>query len=172
MFPEPGKEPTRWERWLAKGIGVVSIRRPPKQWIEDPIRDSLMAFHWCHHCREYRFDRHYDFLSQAERVVCAKCGFAQKTRAIGCATTLFFYLRECSRIAYQGGGPPDTEQPYSKARGRLRFVRFLFGGIPEQELPPHRNGKPTGELELSTAMFIMTMLPHIISSIPENKIRR
>jgi hypothetical protein len=129
-----------WEKFSAKIFRLAILRHPPREWVRDPVKDSVMILHYCHTCAVYRFDRHFDFLSQSEGFHCGSCNGWRTTRSLGGIGGLMFRLHECARITRQ------HSKSNTFTRFKFMFWRFMFFGLGEY-LPHDRGGKTTGELE-------------------------
>ncbi|MFC1700861.1 hypothetical protein ACFLZ0_01870 [Patescibacteria group bacterium] len=124
-----------WEKWLVK-LGIVFLRRPYKNWIQDPVKDFVMAFHYCPKYQKYRFDTFFNPLSKSAYFVCGECGEYNSTNeGIG---ILLFQIIECSRIA--------NAVYKNKFRQLIMFFWFMIFGLGKY-LPDSREEKTAGELE-------------------------
>lgn len=127
-----------WEKYITKLFHIVIIRMPSDDWPNhDPIKDFVMAYHYCRNCRQHRFDRHFDPLSKAGRFRCGGCGVKFKDRGEGLGI-LHFTIQECAIHAF------DDERSYLMAY--LVFMKLMIFGLGKY-LPNDRGGKTSGELE-------------------------
>ena len=140
---EKSKKVRWWERLAARTFGMAILRKPDdKRWIEDPEKDSVMAFHWCPGCRSYRFDRHYDALSRSARFQCGGCGTARFSDGEEFGVSPL-KIAVCAEIAASRARP--------KFLAYLLFLKLLFFGL-GKHLPLDRGGKTAGELETEAAL--------------------
>ncbi len=141
-----------WERLVVRLLGISILRRPSKDWsMSDERRDYLMAFHYCPQAKEYRFDRHYDPLSRAERFRCGACGIVYRSEAGFGMTMLRF--KEAALLAGQ--------------RGLLSFIPVFFWFVIfgfGKHTPEHREGKTSGELELEALEWFSGLFRDLIES--------
>ncbi len=143
--------PSFLRRLLVKIFRITIIERPPKEWMKDAVKDSLMALHFCRTCKAYRYDRHFDLISRNSHLICEGCGTRKKTSDEGIGL-LFMRLKECGRAA-------TLEQARRKSKSKImfvaRFFQYLIFGLGKY-LPPDRGGKTAGELERETHFEIIT----------------
>lgn len=140
-----------WQIFLTKGLGLVIVKRPPES-TGDP-KDFVMALHWCLRCQSLRYDRHYDFVSRSERVVCDSCRMTRYTKAV--FSLSFFFLSERYAIAQES-------HPRSRMLRVSKWWALAIFGIPNRLLPEDRGGRTTGELEMEAIVRMMEPLLCIV----------
>ncbi len=132
-----------WEKFFVRYFGIPVLRQPPGNWQVDAVKDHLMVLHWCPRTGEYRFDRHYDLLSRAERFRCGGC--YRIIRTFGGFGSLAFKIYEAMRIA-------SASRPVFRLPA---FFRFFFFGL-GRHTPKDRGGRTSGELELEAATSLVS----------------
>lgn len=138
----------RWEKLLVRFSRHGILRQPPNEWPDQEFPDDLwMIFHYCPTYQEYRFDRHYDLLSQTEHFWCGRCGGFYQTRT---AVPFRFEMQECARAARE----------YSRGnvfKEKIFFAYFLATGL-EDDLPLDRGGEASGSIVFEAITYLTLSL--------------
>jgi hypothetical protein len=132
-----------WKRFLIK-LDAVIVESVPEE-IFRKTGESIMALHYCKHCKDYKYGTLFDPMSQRERVYCMQC--LVRTNMKDVCGLLFFRVRVCLDTSKLVANKLKVKSSIIKgACKHFLFFRFLTSGLGKYA-PCDRGNKTISELE-------------------------